>query len=77
MECELNGWYWGNILLGGIIEMLIVDSATGAMYKLSTESITQILTLNTGGIIETKSQLMIYSINDLPVGLKEDLIQIN
>lgn len=30
----LNGWYWGNILFGGIIGMLIVDPATGAMYKL-------------------------------------------
>jgi len=27
---ELNGWYWGNILLGGLIGMLIVDPLTGA-----------------------------------------------
>jgi len=30
----LDGWYFGNILLGGIIGMLIVDPATGAMWKL-------------------------------------------
>ena len=30
----LDGWYWGNILLGGLIGMLIVDPITGAMYKL-------------------------------------------
>ena len=30
----LDGWYFGNILLGGLIGMLIVDPATGAMFKL-------------------------------------------
>lgn len=30
----VDGWYWGNILLGGLIGMLIVDPATGAMYDL-------------------------------------------
>lgn len=31
---ELDNWYWGNILLGGIIGGLIVDPLTGAMYEL-------------------------------------------
>jgi len=30
----VSGWYWGNILLGGLIGMLIVDPLTGAMYTL-------------------------------------------
>lgn len=30
----MDGWYWGNILFGGLIGMLAVDPATGAMYKL-------------------------------------------
>ncbi len=30
----VNGWYFGNILFGGVIGMLIVDPATGAMWKL-------------------------------------------
>jgi hypothetical protein len=34
VECKLNGWYFGNIFFGGVIGMLIVDPATGAMYKL-------------------------------------------
>ncbi len=32
--CTLDGWYIGNILVGGLIGMLIVDPASGAMYKL-------------------------------------------
>ena len=34
MDSSLSGWYWGNIVFGGLIGMLIVDPATGAMYKL-------------------------------------------
>lgn len=34
LDSSLSGWYWGNILFGGLIGMLIVDPATGAMFKL-------------------------------------------
>lgn len=34
MLSSLNGWYWGNIVFGGLVGMLIVDPATGAMWKL-------------------------------------------
>lgn len=34
LTSELDGWYIGNILFGGIIGLLIVDPATGAMFKL-------------------------------------------
>lgn len=34
LSSSVNGWYFGNILFGGLIGMLIVDPATGAMYKL-------------------------------------------
>lgn len=33
---ELDGWYFGNILLGGVIGMLIVEPATGAMWKIDS-----------------------------------------
>lgn len=35
----INGWYFGNILIGGLIGMVIVDPLTGAMYRMP-ESIT-------------------------------------
>lgn len=34
LDSSVSGWYWSNILFGGVIGMLIVDPATGAMYKL-------------------------------------------
>jgi len=34
LEPDLNTWYWGNLLLGGLVGMLIVDPLTGAMWSL-------------------------------------------
>ena len=34
LKTTVNGWYWGNILFGGLIGMRIVDPLTGAMYTL-------------------------------------------
>ncbi|WP_122543968.1 hypothetical protein [Pseudomonas viridiflava] len=44
LESGIDGWYWGNIVIGGLIGMLIVDPATGAMYTLS-EKINSTLTV--------------------------------
>ncbi|WP_375738286.1 hypothetical protein [Pseudomonas boanensis] len=34
----IDGWYWGNLLIGGVLGMLIIDPATGAMYDLPTKA---------------------------------------
>jgi hypothetical protein len=34
INSSIDGWYFGNLLFGGVIGMLIVDPATGAMYNL-------------------------------------------
>lgn len=34
LTADIDGWYFGNILAGGLIGLLIVDPATGAMFKL-------------------------------------------
>ena len=36
-EGEVNGWYFGNIIFGGLIGLLAVDPATGAMYTLKPD----------------------------------------
>ena len=41
LEPSLSGWYFGNLVFGGLIGMLIVDPITGAMYNLSPEKIEQ------------------------------------
>ena len=39
LSSSVSGWYWGNILFGGLIGMLIVDPATGAMYEIDNSSV--------------------------------------
>ena len=39
LDTRINGWYWANILFGGLIGMLIVDPATGAMWTFREENI--------------------------------------
>lgn len=39
IEGHLNGWYWGNIVFGGVIGLFIVDPATGAMWRLDDTAV--------------------------------------
>ncbi len=39
LDTRINGWYWANILFGGLIGMLIVDPATGAMWTFKEENV--------------------------------------
>lgn len=41
IKSTINGWYFGNIVFGGAIGLLIVDPATGAMWNLSPRKLTQ------------------------------------
>jgi hypothetical protein len=40
---EVNGWYFGNVLFGGLIGLLAVDPATGAMYTLRPKEVSTTL----------------------------------
>lgn len=41
ITAHLNGWYIGNIFFGGVLGMLIIDPATGAMWSLHPKMIEQ------------------------------------
>jgi hypothetical protein len=69
---KVDGWYWGNLLFGGVIGMLIVDPATGAMYKLDTEFLNETLTQSTTSL--DNSELRIYGINEIPIKWQEHLV---
>jgi hypothetical protein len=34
VSATLNGWYFGNIIFGGLIGMIVVDPLSGAMYRM-------------------------------------------
>lgn len=72
---KLDGWYFGNILFGGLIGLLIVDPATGAMYKIDTEFLNETLTPVTN--LASAEELKIYNIDELPEGWKEHLVSLS
>ena len=71
---SLDGWYFGNILFGGLIGMLIVDPATGAMWKIDTEYINVTLNQSTSSDIP---EIKIFDINEIPEDWKKQLVKLN
>ena len=71
---KLNGWYFGNLLFGGIIGMLIIDPASGAMWKLETPPIN--VTLAKSATIGEVPTLKIMDINSLPLNMRDKLVRV-
>ena len=72
VEFKLNGWYFGNILFGGVIGLLIVDPATGAMYRLDTEFLNESLTKSVASV--DAKELNVLDIKTIPNDWKNHLI---
>ena len=74
---SISGWYWGNIILGGLIGMLIIDPATGAMWALQKDLPVVRLPCTSEEYSQmhgSRVQLFIISIDQLPVTTKTLLI---
>ena len=37
LTAHVSGWYFGNILVGGLVGMIVIDPLTGAMFTLPNE----------------------------------------
>ena len=72
---NLNGWYFGNILIGGLIGMLVIDPATGAMWKLETPPLNIILSKSAS--TTDLPTLKIVEMASLPQNMKDKLVRIN
>jgi len=71
---KLDGWYFGNILFGGLLGMLIIDPATGAMWKIETEFLNETLSKSTASI---DPEMKIMNINEIPENWKTHLVRVN
>ena len=77
VEFKLNKWYFGNLIVGGVLGLLVIDPATGAMYKLENKYINETLIKNSA-IVSTESpeQLKVYGINEIPQDWKNHLVKL-
>ena len=78
LKATLNGWYFGNVLFGGLLGLLIIDPATGAMYKLKITDVNETLLPAQGSGNTTSADvknpgLRIYDINEIPASWKSKL----
>lgn len=75
LRASLDGWYVGNIIFGGLIGILIVDPATGAMWRLD-DSIE--VSLGAGATLHSQErQLKIVDINTIPEEWKGKLVKLD
>lgn len=77
VQFKLNGWYFGNLLLGGVIGMLIIDPATGAMYRIDNDVINVTLQKDNSLSSLNKGDLKILNINEIPENWKKHLVKID
>ena len=74
LETSMSGWYWGNLLFGGLIGMLVVDPMTGAMYKLPADAAGN---LGNALVAEAPKDLTLLEIDQLSPSDRAALVRIN
>jgi hypothetical protein len=75
IKFTIDEWYFGNILVGGILGMLIIDPATGAMWKIETEFLNA--TLSKTVATSSEPEMKILSINEIPKDWEAHLVRVN
>lgn len=73
VKSTLNGWYFGNLVFGGLIGLLIVDPATGAMWTLSPRQVDKVLDLQTASVLQKEGGLVVMLRQDIPEQLDGSL----
>jgi len=73
----VNGWYFGNILLGGVIGMLLIDPWNGGMYTLSPTNIDTQLSANKVATYKyKKGDLTVILVSDVPANLRSKMVKV-
>jgi hypothetical protein len=77
VRAELSGWYFGNLVFGGIIGMLIVDPLTGSMWNLTPDHIDEKLDATTAEIIRSGRGFVVRLVSDLTPAERARMVRIN
>ena len=76
LTAKIDGWYFGNLLFGGvIIGMLIVDPATGAMWRLNDTAVATFQ--QTADSTSGQRALRIVNIDKVPMKYRGQLLALN
>jgi hypothetical protein len=74
---ELSGWYFGNIVFGGLIGMIVVDPLTGSMWNLTPDKIEQTLTAEQAAMIKNQQGFVVVLASQITAAEKASMVKIN
>jgi hypothetical protein len=77
LRSSVSGWYFGNLLFGGLIGMIIVDPLTGAMYNLSPDKVEQPLSASQAQVIRDRNGFLVVMASQLTEGERAAMIRVN
>ena len=75
LNAKLDGWYIGNILFGGLLGILIIDPATGAMWRLDGRVTVNLSAAAVGSSAApsaspSRNEVRVVSLADVPAELR-------
>jgi hypothetical protein len=76
IDGAVNGWYFGNIVFGGLIGMVAVDPATGAMYTLRPDAVDATLDAVKVAREPGEQSLTVVLVADVPPDMRNQLVEI-
>lgn len=76
LSANLDGWFFGNIFIGGPLGLLIIDPITGAMWSIDTRFINESLT-KSRSTTSVGPEMKILDIDDIPEEMKTHLISLD
>jgi hypothetical protein len=77
LTSRMSGWYWGNLLFGGLIGMLAVDPATGAMWNIQPDKVEHKLQGGQASLIKNETGFVVVLVSDLTPAEREHRVRLN
>lgn len=77
IRSEISGWYFGNIVFGGLVGMLIVDPATGSMWNLTPDKIDRPLSDAQVSMLKTGEGFLVTLVSDLSDSERAQMVRVN
>jgi hypothetical protein len=77
LHTELSGWYFGNIVFGGLIGLIIVDPLTGSMWNLAPDKIDQPLSSSQAALIREHKGFVVVLASQITDNERKQMVRIN
>ena len=74
---ELSGWYFGNIIFGGLIGLVIVDPLTGSMWNIAPNKIDQPLSSSQAALIREHKGFVVVLVSQITDSERKQMVRIN